>query len=81
MYVADWHTDDGHHTVLVKEGRAKYHLVVIDFPVKHVAVPKQEGRYLHPVDYSLPKAVRSIRKFARTAGITRAAQTMLKEAV
>lgn len=80
MYVADWHSDDGHHTVVVKEGRTKYHLVVIDFPVKHVSVPKQEGRHIHPLSYPIAKAVRSIRRFARTAGITRSALRMLKEA-
>lgn len=80
MYVADWHADDGHHTVVVREGRTKYHLVVIDFPVRHVSVPKQEGRHITPLDYPITKAVRSIRRFSRTAGITRSALQMLKEA-
>lgn len=80
MYVADWHADDGHHTVLVKEGRKKYHLVVIDFPVKRVGLLKQQARYLHPIPYSLPKAVRSVRRFAKTAGITRSAKHLLAEA-
>lgn len=79
MYVADWHSDNGHHTVIVKDGRTKYHLVVIDFPVKHVSVPKRESRHLRELDYSVPKAVRSIRRFAKTAGITRAAKRMLRE--
>lgn len=79
MYVADWHADDGHHTVLAHEGRKHYHLVVMDFPVKHVSVPKQEGRHLRELPYPLAKAVRSVRRFAKTAGITRAAQRMLKE--
>lgn len=81
MYVADWHADDGHHTVIVKDGRTKYHLVVIDSPVKHVSVQKQEGRYLTPLDYPIAKAVRKVRRFAKTAGITRSAMHLLKEAV
>lgn len=80
MYVADWHSDDGHHTVIVKDGRTKYHLVVMDFPVKHVSVPKQEGRYIHELSYPLAKAVRSIRRFAKIAGITNAAKNLLAEA-
>lgn len=79
MYVADWHADDGHHTVLVQEGSKHFHLVVVAFPVKHVSVPKQEGRHLTTLDYPLTKAVRSVRRFAKTAGITRGAKRMLKE--
>lgn len=79
MYVADWHADDGHHTVLVQEGRKHFHLVVMDFPVKHVSVSKQEGRHLKQLPYPLTKAVRSVRRFAKTAGITRGAKRMLKE--
>lgn len=79
--VARWHADDGCHTVLVSEGRKRLHLVVIDYPVRHVSLPKQESRYLTSISYPLPKAVRSLRRFAKHAGITRAAKHMLEEAL
>ena len=79
MHVARWMAEDGQHTVLAAEGRKYWHIVMNDFPIKHVRLPKSEGRYLHELDYPVPKAVRMFRRFARKAGITRAAAKMLKE--
>lgn len=81
MYVARWHAGDGCHTVLAEDGRKHIHLVVIDFPVRHVAVPKTEGRHLTLLDYPITKALRSVRRFAKTAGVTKSAARMLRSPV
>lgn len=74
FFVARWHADDGHHTVLVCQEAKALRLVVIGYPVMLRKVSPAQARHLVRLDYPVRKAARKMRKMARNnagAGVRR----------
>lgn len=79
VYVANWKSDAGVRVALVQPGRKLVHMVVSDFPVHVESRPLSEERYLEPIDYPVPRAVRKLLAFGKHGNITTGARRLLRE--
>jgi hypothetical protein len=64
-YVARWHNDEGHFTVLVRRDTKCLRILVQGHPCELKKVPLSEGRHIQQLDYPVKKAARAMRKFAK----------------
>ncbi len=64
-YVARWHSDEGHYTVLAKRDAKGLRVLVQGHPCALVKLDPREERHLVRLDYPVRKAARSMRVFAR----------------
>lgn len=67
MKVIKYRTGEGtRHGLLVKEGRTKLHLMLMDNPIKITKVSISEARYMEDMDYPVAKCRRKLKKAAIT---------------
>jgi len=83
---ARFHTGEGWRCALVREGRTRLHLIVLEESgVRHLAAERSEARSLRPLpyhgaDYPVARMVRKFAALGRVRGITQAALAELMQA-
>ena len=83
---ARFHTGEGWRCALVREGRTKLHVIVLeDRGVHHLAVDRAAVRTLQPLlyrgyPYPVRRMARKLREIGHRRGITEAARTELTAA-
>ena len=81
-FVARYRTAHGVTVALCINKRLITHAVVLnEVPLRHRLLRGDERRYLEPLQYPLPKAVKRFRAAGRRLGMTSGARKLLKEAV
>jgi hypothetical protein len=71
-YVARWHSDEGHFTVLVTRDAKGLRALVQGHPCVLVKLSPREELNLARLDYPVKKAARAMRRFARKNATGRA---------